>query len=214
MNKTLLAAGAAGIMLLATACGSQTDERVEPSAAASEVVPTAEASAGVDASAAASAVAAATPYVTLDCTSLQAMPTEEPPAGAANVGDAYAIFQPNGAPSLTIATSNTPATELGYADITVGEGAEVQPTDTVTVNYCGAGYGGQVVFDSSWTRGQPATFPLNQLIPGWQQGIPGMKVGGQRLLVIPGELGYGEAGTQGIGPNETLAFVIELEAIG
>ena len=92
--------------------------------------------------------------------------------------------------------------------------AEVQPTDTVTVNYCGVGLGGKTVFDSSWTRGQPATFPLNQLIPGWQQGIPGMKVGGQRLLVIPGSLGYGDQGTQGIAPNETLVFVIQLESIG
>ena len=210
MKKTLLAAGAAGLLLLTSACGSQTDERVEPT----DVVPTAEATAAPSASSLASEVAAATPFVTLDCVSLQGMPTDTPPANATNVGDAYAIFQPNGAPSLTIATTNTPATELAFADISVGEGAEVQPGDTVTVNYCGAGYGGQVVFDSSWTRGEPATFPLDQLIPGWQQGIPGMKVGGQRLLVVPGELGYGEAGTQGIGPNETLAFVIQLESIG
>ncbi|MBI1350860.1 MAG: FKBP-type peptidyl-prolyl cis-trans isomerase [Actinomycetales bacterium] len=142
------------------------------------------------------------------------MPTDAPPSGATTVGDASAIFQPNGAPALTIATSNTPATELGVADIKVGEGAEVQPGDTVTVDYCGAGYGGQVVFDSSWARGQPATFPLANLIPGWQQGIPGMKVGGQRLLVVPGDLAYGAAGTQGIQPNETLAFVIQLQSIG
>ena len=210
MKKTpLLVVGACSLLLLVSACGSQTDERVEPSAAASEVVPSEAVSEAPSADAGVLA-----PYVTLDCTSLQVMPVDAPPANATTVGDASAIFQPNGAPAITIATDAQPAAELGYADITVGEGAEVQPTDTVTVNYCGVGLGGRTVFDSSWTRGEPATFPLNQLIPGWQEGIPGMKVGGQRLLVIPGELGYGEAGTQGIAPNETLVFVIQLESIG
>ena len=198
IRRLLLASGSAALLLVATACGQQTDERVEP--AASEPVQ--------------SQIAAATPYVTLDCVSLQGMPVDAPPADATTVGSASAIFQPNGAPALTLATDAQPATELGIADITVGDGAEVQPGDTVTVQYCGAGYGGQAVFDSSWSRGEPATFPLTNLIPGWQEGIPGMKVGGQRLLVIPGELGYGETGTQGIAPNETLVFVIQLDAIG
>jgi peptidylprolyl isomerase len=196
------------MLVTLAACGSQSDSRTEttPSDAAGAAV-----TAPADE---ASEVAASTPYVSLDCVSLQVSPTDAPPADAVTIGDASAIFQPNGAPAITIATSNSPATELGYADITVGTGDEVQPDSTVTVNYCGAGYGGLAVFDSSWTTGQPATFPLTNLIQGWQEGIPGMKVGGQRLLVIPGELAYGEAGTQGIGPNETLAFVIELEAIG
>jgi hypothetical protein len=196
MNRRLLVPAALAMVLLA-ACGQQTDDRVESTASAPIQ----------------SEIAAATPYVTLDCVSLQGMPTDAPPMDATTIGAVSAIFQPNGAPALTLATDAQPATELGIADITVGEGAEVQPGDTVTVQYCGAGYGGQAVFDSSWARGEPATFPLTNLIPGWQEGIPGMKVGGQRLLVIPGELGYGEAGTQGIAPNETLAFVIQLDAI-
>lgn len=208
-RRLLLTAAAAAVLLLTAACGQQTDERVSSSDAA-EVVPTAEASS----ESVASEVAAATPYLTLDCVSLQAMPVEAPPASGVTLGSTTAIFQPNGAPAITVSTTPVQATELGIADITVGEGAEVQPGDTVTVDYCGVGYGGQAVFDSSWTRGQPATFPLDSLIPGWQQGIPGMKVGGQRLLEIPGELAYGEAGTSGIGPNETLAFVIQLNAIG
>ncbi len=202
MNRTLvLAAGGAALLVLTAGCGQQTDDRVDTSGET--------AGASIE-----SQVAAATPYVTLDCTSLQGMPVDEPPASGTTVGSATAIFQPNGAPALTIATGAQPATELGIADITEGEGAEAQTGDTITVNYCGVGYGGQTVFDSSWTRGEPATFPLSGLIQGWQEGIPGMKVGGQRLLEIPGSLAYGETGTQGIGPDETLAFVIQLESIG
>ena len=206
-RRLLLPAGAAALLLLATACGQQSDERVEPAdSAAAEVMPSDEA--------VQSQVAAATPYVTLDCVSLQGMPVDAPPASGVTLGSTTAIFQPNGAPAITVATDAQPATELGIADIREGEGAEVVAGDTVTVQYCGVGYGGQVVFDSSWARGEPATFPLDNLIPGWQEGIPGMKVGGQRLLEIPGELAYGESGTQGIAPNETLAFVIQLDAIG
>lgn len=178
------------------ACGQQTDERVEPAdaAASAEIIDAAPAGA----------------FATLDCVSLQGMPVDQPPADATNIEDAYAIIQPNGAPAITLSTSPIPAAALGVADIRVGDGAEVQPGDTVTVNYCGVGYGGQTVFDSSWSRGEPIAFPLDNLIPGWQEGIPGMRVGGQRLLVIPGELGYGENGAPGIAPNETLVFVIEL----
>jgi peptidylprolyl isomerase len=70
---------------------------------------------------------------------------------------------------------------------------------------------GEVV-ESSWS-GDPATFGLNQVILGWQQGIPGMKVGGRRLLVIPPDLGYGASGGGPIAPNETLIFVVDLIAI-
>jgi hypothetical protein len=188
-------------MLLATACGQQSDDRVETTDTASS-------------DSLQSEVAVLAPFVTLDCTSLQVMPVDAPPASATTVGFASAIFQPNGAPAITVATDATPATELGVADITVGTGAEAKAGDTLTVNYCGAGLGTQAVFDSSWTRGEPATFPLDGLIPGWQEGLPGMQVGGQRLLVIPSELGYGEQGTQGIPPNETLVFVVQLESIG
>lgn len=85
--------------------------------------------------------------------------------------------------------------------------------DTLTVDYCGVGLGSASLFDSSWARGQAATFPLDGVILGWQQGMPGMKAGGSRLLVIPGELGYGELPPEGILPNETLIFVVNLQAI-
>ena len=85
--------------------------------------------------------------------------------------------------------------------------------DTLTVNYCGVGMQSRQMFDSSWTRGEPISFPLDGLIQGWIQGLPGMKVGGQRLLVIPGDLGYGPQGQGTILPNETLVFVVELVSI-
>lgn len=214
-SRRLLAAAvglATSASLVLTGCGQQSDERTEETAAASEapaevpaeapaepVEPPADAAAPVEA-----------PFVTVDCVSLQTMPVDSPPADAATVDAASAIFQPNGAPAITIATGAAPAAALGVVDIREGDGAEVQPGDTVTVNYCGVGYGGLTVFDSSWSRGEPISFPLSNLIPGWQEGIPGMKVGGQRLLVIPGALGYGENGAPGIAPNETLVFVIEL----
>jgi peptidylprolyl isomerase len=218
VNKSILAAGcAAAIVLTLTACGQQTDERV---ATSTEPVATAEASApaataapspsGVQAS-----VQAATPFVTLDCVSLQVMPTDRAPASGTTVGAVTALMQPNGAPAITVATDAQPATELGIADIKEGSGPAVTANDTVTANYCGVGLGGKTVFDSSYSRGTPATFPLSGVIAGWQQGVPGMKVGGSRLLVIPGALAYGPnpPGGSGIGPDETLVFVVELTAI-
>lgn len=200
---------ALGVLAL-SACGQQSDDRAstEPSTEAQQDLPAAEpeSPSGDEVDAA----AAQAPFATLDCVSLQGMPVDAPPASATTVEGASAIFQPNGAPAITVATDAAPATSLGSADIRVGDGAEVQPGATVTVNYCGVGYGGKTVFDSSWSRGEPISFPLDNLIPGWQEGIPGMKVGGQRLLVIPGELAYGESGAPGIAPNETLVFVIEL----
>jgi len=97
----------------------------------------------------------------------------------------------------------------------VGTGAEVKATDTITVNYVGIGALTGKEFDSSYKRGAPATFPLAQLIPGWQKGIPGMKVGGRRVLVIPGDLAYGPQPPSGdIQPNETLVFVMDVLKVG
>jgi FKBP-type peptidyl-prolyl cis-trans isomerase len=112
----------------------------------------------------------------------------------------------------------TPVTQvdsLQKIDTVVGTGAEVKPGDTVTAHYTGALAKNGVVFDSSISRGQPATFPLSGVIKGWQDGVPGMKVGGKRRLLIPASQGYGEAGSPPrIGPNEPLVFDIELISIG
>ena len=99
------------------------------------------------------------------------------------------------------------------AHVVEGDGAAVMAGDTLTVNYCGIGLQSRQMFDSSWTRGEPISFPLDGLIQGWIQGLPGMKVGGQRLLVIPGDLGYGPQGQGTILPNETLVFVVQLVSI-
>jgi len=198
-------AAALPLTLVLAACGPQEDDRAGGTSAEATAQETPAAEAPAEAPA-----ASGDPYVTADCATLAAVPAMEPPAGAVGIEGAATSFAPDGIPSITLATGSAPATELGIVDVREGDGAEVQPGDTVTVNYCGAGQIGLSVFDSSWSRGEPISFPLEGLIPGWQEGIPGMKVGGQRMLVIPGALAYGEAPPPGIAPNETLVFVIEL----
>jgi peptidylprolyl isomerase len=108
--------------------------------------------------------------------------------------------------------SGPPPTTLVVKDLIKGTGAEAKLGQSITVNYVGVLYHGGKEFDSSWKRGEPATFSLapGQLIKGWTQGIPGMKVGGRRELIIPASLAYGAKGTSGIPPNEPLVFVIDL----
>ena len=87
-------------------------------------------------------------------------------------------------PSSTPPQGPAPA-DLVIRDLIVGDGAEAKPGDTVTVHYAGVEYDSGEEFDSSWNRGESIQFPLRGLIQGWQDGIPGMKVGGRRELVIP-----------------------------
>jgi len=124
------------------------------------------------------------------------------PTVTTNAGEAPTIGAPSGTPPTTLVTK----------DIIVGEGAEAQPTSTMTVHYTLMTWSNGALVESSWNSGSPATFPLANVIVGWQQGIPGMKVGGRRLLVIPPDIGYGASGSGPIGPNETLIFVVD--AIG
>lgn len=112
-------------------------------------------------------------------------------------------------PQITVPTGPAP-TELVIEDIVVGEGATAAPGALVNVHYLGVDYDSGAEFDSSWNRGESLEFPLDGLIAGWQDGIPGMKVGGRRQLVIPPELAYGPAGTGHQLAGKTLVFVIDL----
>jgi len=115
---------------------------------------------------------------------------------------------------------STPPTKLGYKDLVVGKGQAASAKATVTVQYTGVLYATGKQFDSSWGRGQPATFSLAQVVPGFTQGIggtsgvPPMKVGGRRIMILPAALGYGARGNQGIPPNTPLVFVVDLKKIG
>lgn len=121
------------------------------------------------------------------------------PTVTANAGEAPKITAPKGAAP----------TELTKSDIIVGTGAEVLPTSTLTVHYTLMAWSTGKIIESSW-GGNPATFPLAQVVQGWQQGLPGAKVGGRRLLILPPDMGYGAAGAGPIGPNETLIFVVDI----
>jgi peptidylprolyl isomerase len=117
-------------------------------------------------------------------------------------------------PKVTVPTG-APPKQLVTKELEEGTGAEAKAGDEVTVQYVGVNYKNGKEFDSSWSRNEPFAFQLGagQVIPGWEQGIEGMKVGGRRELIIPPELAYGEAGSPpAIGPNETLVFVVDLLA--
>ena len=101
-------------------------------------------------------------------------------------------------------------TELVIEDVIVGDGLEAQPGQKVTVHYLGIDYATGDQFDSSWDRGESIEFPLRGLIAGWQEGIPGMKVGGRRKLTIPPELAYGPSGSGHRLAGCTLIFMIDL----
>ncbi len=99
---------------------------------------------------------------------------------------------------------------LVVIDEVIGSGAEVPEGATVTVQYSGVGAADGTVFDSSWSRGEPISFGLDQVIPGWTEGMVGMKEGGRRTLVIPPDLAYGDAGPA---PGDYLVFTIDLVSV-
>lgn len=152
--------------------------------------------------------------ITSDC-AMGAPGTEETtaPAGTAVTSGLWVQWDGETAPIMTVSTDAAPLNELVIADLVEGTGPAVAAGSTLTVNYCGVGLSSGQIFDSSWTRGEPITFPLDGLIQGWIDGLPGMKVGGKSVLVIPGALAYGNNPPPGIEPDETLAFAIELTAV-
>jgi peptidylprolyl isomerase len=118
-------------------------------------------------------------------------------------------------PTVTVPKGVSPK-NFATRELEEGTGATAKKGDEVTVQYVGVGYDSEEEFDSSWSRNEPFTFTLGagEVIKGWDQGVDGMKVGGRRELLIPGELAYGAAGSPPkIGPNETLIFVIDLLSV-
>jgi peptidylprolyl isomerase len=115
-----------------------------------------------------------------------------------------------GAP--TMAGCEPASDELVVIDQVVGTGAEVAAGGTVTAHYSGVSADTGQEFDSSWSGGEPVSFPLDGVIQGWSEGLVGMKEGGRRTLVIPAELAYGETPPpgSGIAPGATLVFTVDL----
>ncbi|MFM7949786.1 MAG: FKBP-type peptidyl-prolyl cis-trans isomerase [Actinomycetales bacterium] len=143
------------------------------------------------------------------CTTDGGAPTSQPestqsnlPTVSNNAGDAPVISKPTG----------EPPTQLVAEDVLAGTGKTATIESTVTVHYTLMAWSTGEVLESSWSSG-PATFPLSQVITGWQEGVPGMKEGGRRLLIIPPDKGYGVSGAGSVGPNETLIFAVDLLAI-
>ncbi len=103
--------------------------------------------------------------------------------------------------------------DLVIEDLVVGDGTQIEKGQTAVVHYVGVSAISGAQFDASWDRGEPLTFPLGAgyVIPGWDQGVAGMHIGGRRRLVIPPHLAYGDQGAGGvIAPGETLIFVVDL----
>ena len=111
-------------------------------------------------------------------------------------------------------TDAAPPCGLQISDVVVGDGAEAVEGTTVAVKYVGAFYGTGEEFDSSWSRGEDETLPVTvgagQVIPGFEQAIAGMQVGGRRMVTIPSDLGYGPTGQGPIPGDATLVFVLDL----
>ena len=188
------------VCALATACSGPS----EPTAATDAAGP-----------ATAAAAPAGAPYLTSNCAGPgDPVPSDAPPADAQGADGVFVTLEAQGVPFVSISDMAPDATSLQSIDLSQGKGDPVQPGDSITVNYCGVGLDSRRVFDSSWARGEPISFGLDGLIQGWIDGLPGMRVGGERLLVIPGALAYGSnPPSPAIGPNETLVFVIQLLAI-
>ncbi len=116
-------------------------------------------------------------------------------------------------PQVDVPSDQAPSYQLELEDIFVGDGDEAVSGHLVEVHYVGVSWKNGKQFDASWDRGDTFKFKLGngQVIPGWDQGVAGMRVGGRRRITIPPMLAYGKRGAGGvIGPDETLVFVVDL----
>jgi len=115
------------------------------------------------------------------------------------------------APTITAPSGDAPTT-LIIEDVIVGSGAEVVATSTLTLHYTLMKWSDGSILESSWSNGTPSTFQLSGLIQGWKEGLPGAKVGGRRLLVIPPALGYGAMAGHPL-EKDTLIFAVDIIAV-
>ncbi|MGN8025743.1 FKBP-type peptidyl-prolyl cis-trans isomerase [Microbacterium sp. 22242] len=121
------------------------------------------------------------------------------------------VRAPDGRPGIIVPDAAKP-TKLVSQTLIKGTGPKVKPTDTVRVQYTGVDWDSKTVFDSSWDK-QSASFPLDQVIPGFGKGLAGQTVGSQVLLVVPPKDGYGAQGGGAVKPNATLVFVVDILGI-
>ena len=122
----------------------------------------------------------------------------------------------NEKPQVDVPADQPPSYQLEIEDIAEGDGEEAVAGRVVEVHYVGVSWSTGKQFDASWDRGDTFKFSLGkgQVIPGWDQGVAGMKVGGRRRITIPPNLAYGKRGAGGvIGPDETLVFVVDLVGV-
>ncbi len=124
--------------------------------------------------------------------------------------------RPKGSPAFLIGPGPAP-TKLGIQDLKVGTGAVVPKNSKVTINYVGVACSTGKIFDSSYTAGKPYDADISAaggIIAGWQQGVPGMRIGGVRVLTIPSALAYGTTGNPPIAPDEALFFLVTAVKLG
>jgi peptidylprolyl isomerase len=146
-------------------------------------------------------------------------PPAEPPLDriegeASEPGEGFPSIEyaESGEPTVVIPEGDVPA-EFAFSTVITGTGAEVGAGDIVVVHYHGVNWNTGEVFDSSWSRNEPATFPTGGVIPGFRDGLIGQTVGSRVIIVIPADLGYGPSGGTGdgsIGAEDTIVFVVDI----
>ena len=188
---------AAATSLALMACGSSADSQGGTASA-----PSASASTADSAASASAGASSASPQASVEGSGEPAPPvTTNGVTVTGNKGEQ---------PTVKVTPGEPAPTSLVVKDVYDGTGTAIQKGGVGTFNYEGVLFSDGAIFDSSWQRGQPITFGLDQVIPGWQEGLVGMKVGGRRLLIIPPDKAYGSKALQGIPPNSTLVFVVDL----
>ena len=139
----------------------------------------------------------------------QATGTAVPPVA----GQPTVTFDPTTGPTITVPKTDPPTTLISQ-NLIDGAGAEVKDGQSITAHYTGVLWSDGSVFDSSWARKSPSSFVIGQVIPGWNKGLVGKKVGSRVLLVVPPADGYGAQANGKIPANSTLVFVVDILAVG